>query len=234
MLAPLVLAAALRIAAADPTTTAPATTTTATTPATPVFPVDQDVALPGLVDVGAKLPIHVELKYGTADNFMKRDVYGGLKRCFLVDDAVKMLGNALDIVHKRDPKLTFVTYDCARPRRVQLVMWSIVEGTPQQGYVANPTVPPGSVHNTGCAVDLSLWDTSKNAPLDMGTPFDFFGQAAEPRHEIDLYKDKKLSSEQLANRLLLREAMLRAGFRLLPHEWWHFDCADGFTARKKY
>src|ERR1044071_4321483 len=103
MLAAAVLATTLRIAAADPTATAPATTTATTTaPATPAFPPDQDVALPGLVDVGAKLPIHVELKYGTTDNFMKRDVNGGLKRCFLVEDAVKMLGNALDIVHKRD------------------------------------------------------------------------------------------------------------------------------------
>jgi D-alanyl-D-alanine dipeptidase len=203
-------------------------------PAGPAFPSGTDVTLPGLVDVGAKLPVHVELKYATDDNFMHRDVYGGLKRCFLVEDAARMLADAHALLQRRAPGLTFVMYDCARPRRVQLVMWDVVKGTKQQGYVANPHAPPGSVHNTGCAVDMSLWDTAKNAPLDMGTPFDFFGPAAQPRNEVDLWKAGSLSSEQLANRLLLREVMLRAGFRILPHEWWHFDCAPGGEARRKY
>ena len=118
----------------------------------PVFPPDQDVTLPGLVDVGAKLPVHVELKYATADNFMKRDVYGGLKRCFLVGEAEAMLKTALDALKQKSPGLTFVVYDCARPLRVQKIMWSIVEGTTKEGYVANPYKQPGSVHNTGCAV----------------------------------------------------------------------------------
>ena len=38
----------------------------------------------------------------------------------------------------------------------QLIMWDVVKATPQQGYVANPHTPPGSIHNTGCAVDLSV------------------------------------------------------------------------------
>ena len=70
-------------------------------------------------------------------------------------------------------------YDCARPRSVRLIMWDVVKGTPQQGYVANPHTPPGSIHNTGCAVDLSVWDTSTRAAVDMGSPYDFF--AGEPR-----------------------------------------------------
>lgn len=190
--------------------------------------------LPGLVDVGAALPLHVELKYATADNFMKRDVYGGLKRCFLVPDAARKLAAAHKLLAQRAPGVTFVMYDCARPRRVQLVMWDVVAGTKQEGYVANPHKPPGSVHNTGCAVDMSLWDTKMSSPLDMGTPFDFFGKKAEPRHEVELWKAGELSSEQLANRLLLREVMLRAGFRILPHEWWHFDCDAADRARRKY
>jgi zinc D-Ala-D-Ala dipeptidase len=193
-----------------------------------------DAAALGLVDVGAKLPVRVELKYATPDNFMKRDVYGDFKQCLLVDDAFAMLDKAHTALQQRAPGLTFVMYDCARPRSVQLIMWDVVKGTPQAGYVANPHKPPGSVHNTGCAVDLSLWDTKANAPLDMGTPYDFFGALAEPRREADLFKEGKLTNEQLANRLLLREVMVRAGFRILPHEWWHFDCRPGSEARKKY
>jgi zinc D-Ala-D-Ala dipeptidase len=201
----------------------------------PAFPKGVDATLPGLVDVATRIPdVHVELKYATEDNFMRRDVYGGLKRCFLVDDAAQMPTAARATLQERSPTTTFVMWDCARPRRVQLVMWDLVKGTKQQGYVADPTKPPGSVHNTGCAVDIGLWDKTTGKPLDMGTPYDFFGKAAEPRHEVELWKQGTLTSQQYANRLLLREVMLRAGFRILPHEWWHFDCTDGATARKKY
>ncbi len=201
----------------------------------PAFPPGTDATLPGLVDVATRIPdVHVQLMYATKDNFMHRDVYGGLKRCFLVDDAAQMLTAARATLQERSPTTTFVMWDCARPRRVQLVMWDIVKGTKQQGYVADPTRPPGSVHNTGCAVDIGLYDKTTMKPLDMGTPYDFFGKAAEPRHEVQLWKEGKLTSEQYANRLLLREVMLRAGFRMLAHEWWHFDCTDGASARKKY
>lgn len=189
----------------------------------------------GLVDVAEALPgVKVELKYSTTDNFMKRDVYGDLEKCYLVDDAARMLKVAHETLKKRAPELTFIMYDCARPRRVQLIMWDVVKGTKEQGYVADPTKPPGSVHNTGCAVDLSLFDTTTGAPLDMGSPYDFFGKAAHPEHEDALWRDGQLSSTQWANRLLLREVMLRAGFRPLKHEWWHFDCAVPADARKKY
>lgn len=198
------------------------------------FASETDVSLPGLVDVATQLPVEVQLKYATADNFMGRDVYGGLKRCFLVPEAAQMLARAHALLQERAPGLTFVMYDCARPRRVQLIMWDVVKGTPKQGYVADPTRPPGSIHNTGCAVDMSLWNRETNAAVDMGTPYDFFGKKAEPRAEIELWKNGTLSNEQLANRLLLREIMLRAGFRILPHEWWHFDCTDGRTARQRF
>jgi D-alanyl-D-alanine dipeptidase len=113
-------------------------------------------------------------------------------------------------------------------------MWDVVKGTPQQGYVANPHTPPGSIHNTGCAVDLSVWDSATNSPVDMGTPYDFFGKKAHPAKEVELWKSGELTGTQLANRLALREAMLRAGWRILGHEWWHFDCAAGGVARKRY
>jgi D-alanyl-D-alanine dipeptidase len=193
-----------------------------------------DVTLPGLIDVGAALPVKVELKYATTDNFTGQNLYGGLRRCFLVRDASDMLARAHQLLAERDANVTFIMYDCARPRSVQLKMWDVVKGTPKQGYVANPHQPPGSVHNTGCAVDLSLVDKRTGVPLDMGTPYDFFGPAAEPRREADLFKEGKVTNEQLANRLLLREVMIRAGFRLLPHEWWHFDCKPGAQARKLY
>ena len=129
------------------------------------------------------------------------------------------------------PELRLHAYDCARPHEVQEQMWAVVKGTDQQGYVADPAA--GSIHNFGCAIDLTLAD-SGGAPLDMGTPFDVFGEAAQPRRERDLLIRGTLTGAQVANRLLLREAMLRAGFLPLDHEWWHFDCAPSAEARRRY
>jgi D-alanyl-D-alanine dipeptidase len=201
----------------------------------PAYPADEDPQLEGTVDVSAKIPeAVVDLKYRSTDNFMKKDVYGGLRRCFLVPKAADMLAEAHTLLKERAPHLTFVLWDCARPRSVQKVMWEVVKGTKSQSYVANPHTRTGSIHNYGCAIDMSLWDTKAKAPVDMGTPYDFFGRKAEPRHELNFYKDGKLTSEQLANRLLLREVMLRTGFVILRNEWWHFNCGSNSYVRKTY
>lgn len=201
----------------------------------PPSPSAPSLPAPALIDVGVVVPdARLELKYATADNFTGKRLYPEGFQCSLVKDAADMLVRARAILQARAPELTFVLYDCARPRSVQILMWSLVEGTSKQGYVANPYRPWGSLHNTGCAVDLGLWDKKAGAAVDMGTPFDYFGKKAEPRAEVELWKQKQLTNEQWANRLLLREVMLRAGFQILAHEWWHFDCADGKTAKAKY
>lgn len=201
----------------------------------PAFPRDQDVQLPGMVDVTSVIPdVVVDLKYGSADNFMGVDVYGGLRRCFLAPAAAEKLAKARRWLETRAPGLTFVMWDCARPRRVQRIMWSLVEHTPSRHYVANPNTRTGSIHNYGCAADMSLWDTTTGQPVDMGTPYDYFGKLAEPRHELRFWKEGKLSSEQLANRLLLREVMLRAGFAIIANEWWHFNAFDNQTVRRSF
>ena len=35
-----------------------------------------------------------------------------------------------------------------------------------------------------------------------------------------------LTEEQIANRNILRDAMMRHGFKPLDTEWWHFTLAD--------
>ena len=52
--------------------------------------------------------------------------------------------------------------------------------------------------------------------------------------EIEQLGEGTLAPYAAANRLILREVMLRAGFQMLPHEWWHFDCAPPAETRKRY
>ena len=49
----------------------------------------------------------------------------------------------------------------------------------------------------------------------MGGPFDFFGEISHP-------DCRRVTPEQYQNRMLLRESMLRFGFKPLAEEWWHF------------
>jgi zinc D-Ala-D-Ala dipeptidase len=186
----------------------------------------------GLVNIRDVDPtLLVELKYASTDNFMMADVYGEMRNCFLRPSAAQMLKEAHDLLKERHPELRLLIADGFRPRRVQHRMWEIVKDTPMQPYVANPH--SGSIHNYGAAVDLTL-ALADGTRLDMGTPIDHFGILAQPRLEERFLREGKLTQEQVANRLLLREVMTAAGFIQLPIEWWHFDAFDRQTVRSRY
>ncbi len=78
------------------------------------------------------------------------------------------------------------------------------------GYIASR-----SGHSRGSTLDLTLTDGKTGEPLDMGSPYDFFGEQSW----VD-YKD--LTDQQKANRQLLQAVMLKHNFRNYPKEWWHF------------
>jgi D-alanyl-D-alanine dipeptidase len=189
-------------------------------------------ARPDLVDAARLVPgLQVELRYATPDNFLHAAVYGDLDVCYLQKDAAAMLARAAAVVAAAHPDLRLHVWDCARPASIQRRMWSIVKGTPAQPYVADPA--RGSIHSFGCAVDITL-AAADGKPIDMGTPHDFFGRRAHPDAELDLLASGELTAEQVANRLVLREAMLRAGFHVLGNEWWHFDCATQADTRRRF
>ena len=79
-----------------------------------------------------------------------------------------------------------------------------------QGYIAEH-----SGHSRGSTLDLTLFDMETEKEVDMGGAFDYFGELSHPD-----YKD--ITEEQYANRMLLREVMMKYGFKPLPEEWWHF------------
>ena len=83
-----------------------------------------------------------------------------------------------------------------------------------QGYIAEH-----SGHSRGSTVDLTLFDTRTQKDADMGGPFDFFGELSHPGC-------RKITPEQYGSRMLLRQIMVRHGFRPLEEEWWHFSLED--------
>lgn len=186
----------------------------------------------GLVDI-QRLDgsIRVELKYSSVDNFMGADVYGDLERCYLQRAAAEKLVRAQALLKERYPSWSLKVFDGARPRRVQWIMWRLVEGTEQQKYVASPG--RGSIHNYGSAVDLTICD-AQGEDLDMGTPYDFLGELAQPRFEAFYLKAGKLTQRQVGHRELLRNTMLAAGFSPVSNEWWHFDAFSRSVVTERY
>ena len=82
------------------------------------------------------------------------------------------------------------------------------------GYIAEH-----SGHSRGSTVDLTLFDMTTEREVDMGGTFDYFGELSHPDYT-------GITEEQYANRMLLREVMLKHGFKPLAEEWWHFTLED--------
>ena len=189
----------------------------------------------GLVEVSANAPgVLVELKYGTADNFMGKDVYGCLKQAYVQKAVLHMLNKAQAALAKKYPGYHLLIYDAARPLSIQWVLWNTLTQYPpaeRQKYVADPK--QYSIHNYGSALDLTVADADGKA-LDMGTKYDFFGDLAYPSKEKQFLASGKLSQKAYQNRLILREAMQAAGFMRIEFEWWHFNAFSRAEAKRRF
>lgn len=196
---------------------------------------EKTMAKQGLVEVQQAIPsILVELKYATTDNFMHKNVYGCLQKAYLQKEVVARLKKAQDYLSASHPGYHLLIYDATRPLSKQWDLWNALpQYAPElrRNYVANPA--EHSIHNYGSAVDLTVAD-EQGRPLDMGTPFDFFGEMAYPSREKVLLASGKLTKEAYSNRLILRKAMVRGGFMPIEYEWWHFNAFSRAEAKRRF
>ena len=109
-------------------------------------------------------------------------------------------------------------------------------------FCADPTtkghfeIPP---HNSGGAVDLTLFDLTTGQELDFGTGFDDFTEIAFTNHFDSKFKPTKGFNEERwfevrKNRRLLFHVMTKHGFINFENEWWHFDLGDCLWAEKTH
>jgi zinc D-Ala-D-Ala dipeptidase len=152
--------------------------------------------------------LQVDLRYTTADNFLKRAVYPKYAVCLLTPEAAVKLERVAKELEAQTLRLK--VYDCYRPLSVQWEMWKIL---PKPGYVADPR--KGGNHNRGIAVDLTLTDAG-GRELEMPTPFDTFSPAAHHGYDGGTPASRK-------NRETLLAAMEKHGFKRNAMEWWHYD-----------
>lgn len=178
--------------------------------------------------------IQVSLKYATLDNFTKKILYTEIYSAYLQNDVALGLVKSNQYLKMRNPNLRLLIYDAVRPASVQKLMWDALDTIPilqRRKFVSDPS--KGSLHNYGCAVDITICD-QKGQPLDMGSPYDDINLIAYPIHENRFLNQGLLSVAQIKNRELLRETMRIGGFSGIKTEWWHFNACSLKTAALKY
>jgi len=168
-----------------------------------------------------------DIRYFSTENFMGVRIEGYKKPVALLSrDAAKALGLVQFELAKQGYGLKI--FDAYRPQKAvnHFIRWAkVLDDTLTKrtyypdldksvlfelGYIAER-----SGHTRGSTLDLTIVYTDNKKEVDMGSPWDFFG-------DISHHGTKKISNKQTANRNILLKAMEKYGFKKYDNEWWHF------------
>lgn len=187
----------------------------------------------------------LEIRYYSTYNFVGARIDGYLEPTALLTrqtaDSLKVVSDELKAQGYR-----LKIYDAYRPQMGvdHFMRWGDdVTDTLMKPYFY-PDVPRDSLfdlgyiarrsgHSRGSTVDLTLFDMNTEKEVDMGGTFDWFGYESHPdfggNPETGEYtgvcnspSGRTITAEQFENRMILRRAMLRHGFKPYDEEWWHF------------
>lgn len=181
----------------------------------------------------------LEIRYFGTYNFVGKRIDGYEQpTALLTRQAADSLRAVSDDVMRLGYRLKI--YDAYRPQKAvdHFVRWATaVEDTLMKRYFypnldksvlfEQDYIAEKSGHTRGSTVDLTLFDMATEKELDMGGTFDWFGHESHPdfggNPETGVYMpNDSITAEQFAHRMILRNAMLRHGFKALDSEWWHF------------
>lgn len=222
----------------------------------PALSARDDALPEGFVRLRAVAPgISQDIRYHGSHNFLGRPVAGyEAPECILSRQAAEAVKAVADELAASGQGL--LVFDCYRPQRAvaDFVAWSKLPADQKAkaefypnvdkkdffklGYVAEK-----SGHSRGSTVDLTIIPLPAPAPgsytpgqpltpctasygqrygdggIDMGTGYDCMDEKSHP-----LTGDVPAGAR--ANRLRLRELMVKHGFAPYDYEWWHFTLRD--------
>ncbi len=168
-----------------------------------------------------------EIRYYSTYNFIGERIDGYEEPCALltVEAAreLKTVSNELNVQGYR-----LKVFDAYRPACAvkHFTLWGIEDQDirmkpyfypelEKQALFAEGYIAKQSSHSRGSTVDLTLLDMKTGKEVDMGGPFDYFGELSHPDY-------RGITDEQFENRMFLQKAMVRNGFKPIDCEWWHF------------
>lgn len=182
----------------------------------------------GFVYVEDIIPsIKVELRYLGNNNFVGTPI-DGYKRevAILSEPAAKALKNVQEEL--KNYNLSIMIYDSYRPQQAvnHFIKWArdlndtirkqqFYPEVEKRNLFKEEYIASRSGHSRGSTLDITLVDATTCQPLDMGSPYDFFGKES-------WVSNINITAQQRANRMLLQTIMLKHGFRNYAKEWWHF------------
>ena len=182
----------------------------------------------GFVSIGETIPdVLLDIRYYSSFNFVGERIDGyEAPVALLTREATQALKTVSNEAMEQGFRLKI--FDAYRPQKAvdRFMRWAkdpadirmkqyFYPDLEKKDIIPQHYIAEYSGHSRGSTVDLTLFDMMSQQDLDMGGPFDFFGEKSHPDYA-------GVSETQRANRMLLQGLMLRHGFRPLDSEWWHF------------
>lgn len=170
-----------------------------------------------------------DIRYYSSNNFTGGKIDGyKAPRAYLTKQAVSALAKAADTVRSQGYRL--LIWDSYRPQKAvdNFVRWindannagdkSFYPNLEKSALLKGDYIMAKSGHTRGSTVDLTIIKKDGGF-VDMGGTFDLFSEVSHPDYQ-------NLTDEQKHNRQILHDAMIKAGFKGLNSEWWHFTLKD--------
>ncbi len=166
-----------------------------------------------------------DIRYYSSYNFTGNRINGyKAPVAYMTKDSLKALAVAAADLRRQGYRL--LIWDSYRPQKAvdNFVEWinnpndpgdkSFYPELKKSDLLKGNYIAEKSGHTRGSTVDLTLIKKDGSF-VDMGGTFDLFSEISHPDY-------KKLTREQKKNRKILHDAMIKAGFKGIDSEWWHF------------
>ncbi len=170
-----------------------------------------------------------DIRYYSANNFTGNKIQGyKAPRAYMTKKALAALAVAAADLRAQGYRL--LIWDAYRPQKAvdNFVAWindpnddgdkTFYPTLKKSNLLAGNYIMAKSGHTRGSTVDLTLIKKDGSF-VDMGGTFDLFSEISHPDY-------KKITKKQKRNRQILRDAMVKAGFKPIDSEWWHFTLKD--------
>lgn len=166
-----------------------------------------------------------DIRYFSSYNFTGNKINGyKAPVAYMTKEGANALSKAAADLRKKGYRL--LIWDTYRPQKAvdNFVAWinnpndegdkSFYPELKKSDLLEGQYIMAKSGHTRGSTVDLTLIKKDGSF-VDMGGTFDLFSEISHPDY-------KNLTREQKKNRRILHNAMIKAGFKGIDSEWWHF------------
>ena len=166
-----------------------------------------------------------DIRYYSPYNFTGNKIQGyKAPVAYMTKEALEALSIAADDLRRQGYRL--LIWDTYRPQKAvdNFVKWindpedegnkTFYPELKKSDLLKGNYIMEKSGHTRGSTIDLTIIKRDGSF-VDMGGTSDLFSEISHPDY-------KKLTKEQKNNRKILHNAMIKAGFKEIDSEWWHY------------